>query len=292
MVPRRRHRLRGARGRLAGRRRRRRPRSAARLRGRRSRVGETCASLGCEPVAPGRRRGGRAREAPRPPLARRGTPPSRSSAPPTEATVLLGHTLDDQAETVLLGLARGSGTRSLSGMAAATGRFRRPLLGVRREQTRGGLRGARPHGLGRPAQRGPAVHAGPGTARGAARARGRARSWRHRGAGTDGRRGPGRRRRPRRARGRRPGRSRSARQTGSTPTTLLAQPAAIRRRVLRLAALDAGCPAGDLFAVHVDELERLVIDWHGQGPITPARWCRAVPAIQGAVILVRPAVGG
>ena len=49
--------------------------------------------------------------------------------------VLLGHTLDDQAETVLLGLARGSGAASLQGMAAETGLYRRPLLGIRREQT-------------------------------------------------------------------------------------------------------------------------------------------------------------
>ncbi len=49
--------------------------------------------------------------------------------------VLLGHTLDDQAETVLLGLARGSGASSLHGMAAVSGPFLRPLLGIRRETT-------------------------------------------------------------------------------------------------------------------------------------------------------------
>ena len=49
--------------------------------------------------------------------------------------VLLGHTLDDQAETVLLGLARGSGAVSLQGMDAATGVYRRPLLGIRRSTT-------------------------------------------------------------------------------------------------------------------------------------------------------------
>ena len=52
-----------------------------------------------------------------------------------DALVLVGHTLDDQAETVLLGLARGSGTRSLAGMAARQGRLLRPLLGVRRAET-------------------------------------------------------------------------------------------------------------------------------------------------------------
>ncbi|MEA5117395.1 MAG: ATP-binding protein, partial [Propionicimonas sp.] len=53
-----------------------------------------------------------------------------------EEIVLLGHTLDDQAESVLLGLARGSGTRSLAGMPARRGRFVRPFLGLRAEVTR------------------------------------------------------------------------------------------------------------------------------------------------------------
>jgi len=52
-----------------------------------------------------------------------------------EELILLGHTLDDQAETVLLGLARGSGTRSLAGMPARRGSFVRPLLGLRAAQT-------------------------------------------------------------------------------------------------------------------------------------------------------------
>ncbi|KQQ08575.1 tRNA lysidine(34) synthetase TilS [Rathayibacter sp. Leaf296] len=52
------------------------------------------------------------------------------------AAVLLGHTLDDQAETVLLGLARGAGAASLHGMAPVSGPLRRPLLGLRRATTR------------------------------------------------------------------------------------------------------------------------------------------------------------
>jgi tRNA(Ile)-lysidine synthase len=53
-----------------------------------------------------------------------------------ESPVLLGHTLDDQAETVLLGLGRGSGPRSMAGMTAYDAPWLRPLLGVRRATTR------------------------------------------------------------------------------------------------------------------------------------------------------------
>ena len=52
------------------------------------------------------------------------------------APVLLGHTLDDQAETVLLGLGRGSGPRSIAGMRVADPPWFRPLLQLRRSLTR------------------------------------------------------------------------------------------------------------------------------------------------------------
>ena len=52
-----------------------------------------------------------------------------------DAPVLLAHTLDDQAETVLLGLGRGSGSRSIAGMRPYDPPWCRPLLGVRRALT-------------------------------------------------------------------------------------------------------------------------------------------------------------
>ena len=56
--------------------------------------------------------------------------------------ILLAHTQDDQAETVLLGLARGSGPGSLKGMAPRDGVFHRPLLGLPRATLRGALEDA------------------------------------------------------------------------------------------------------------------------------------------------------
>jgi tRNA(Ile)-lysidine synthase len=52
-----------------------------------------------------------------------------------DAPVLLAHTLDDQAETVLLGLGRGSGSRSIAGMRSCDPPWYRPLLGIRRALT-------------------------------------------------------------------------------------------------------------------------------------------------------------
>jgi tRNA(Ile)-lysidine synthase len=57
-----------------------------------------------------------------------------------QGPVLLAHTLDDQAETVLLGLGRGSGARSIAGMRPHDPPWCRPLLGVRRATTHAACR--------------------------------------------------------------------------------------------------------------------------------------------------------
>ncbi|MGH3772355.1 MAG: tRNA lysidine(34) synthetase TilS [Pseudonocardiaceae bacterium] len=67
--------------------------------------------------------------------ARRARYAALRDAAPAGALVLLGHTLDDQAETVLLGLGRGSGPRSVAGMRELDPPWGRPLLGVRRAVT-------------------------------------------------------------------------------------------------------------------------------------------------------------
>jgi tRNA(Ile)-lysidine synthase len=58
-----------------------------------------------------------------------------AAAAAANAFVLLGHTRDDQAETVLLGLGRGSGPRSIAGMRRRDGRYLRPFLDVDRATT-------------------------------------------------------------------------------------------------------------------------------------------------------------
>jgi|SRR5690625_3713706 len=60
---------------------------------------------------------------------------AQAAAETQARAILLGHTMEDQAETVLLGLLRGAGTRALAGMAPTRATYWRPLLGVRRADT-------------------------------------------------------------------------------------------------------------------------------------------------------------
>ncbi len=181
------------------------------------------------------------------------------------AAVLLGHTRDDQAETVLLGLARGSGARSLSGMAGRTGRLVRPLLAVDRATTRRACAALGldpwddPHNqdpaYARARVRHEAVPAleralGPGVAAALARTADLLRAdadaldaWADRVL----------------AELTEPG--------GLEVAALAGLPAAVRTRVLRRAAIAAGAPAGALSAGHVTALDALVTRWHGQGPL-------------------------
>jgi tRNA(Ile)-lysidine synthase len=198
------------------------------------------------------------------------------------AAVLLGHTLDDQAETVLLGLARGSGGRSLAGMPARRGRYRRPLLAVRRATTGAacaelGLEPWQdPHNQDFRFARArvrhqalPALEAalGPGVAEALARTAGQLRAdaecleelafaesgklrdgFSSPSGGLGGVVPPGA----------------SGAPAGLDVPWLRDLPAAIRTRVLRDAAIMAGCPPGSLTAGHIDRVAELVTGWRGQ----------------------------
>ncbi|GIG23051.1 tRNA(Ile)-lysidine synthase [Cellulomonas chitinilytica] len=191
------------------------------------------------------------------------------------AAVLLGHTLDDQAETVLLGLARGSGARSLAGMPATRGVLRRPLLALRRADTVAACEalGLEPWHDPTNAADHPAAGArsrvrdrvlpvledvlGPGVAAALART---AAQLREDAAALDALAGVLLADATQAVTGRHDG------LVGLDCATLAAAPDAVRRRALRAAALTAGCPGGALHRTHVLALDALVVGWHGQGP--------------------------
>ncbi|WP_405491566.1 tRNA lysidine(34) synthetase TilS [Streptomyces sp. NBC_00096] len=192
--------------------------------------------------------------------------------------VLLGHTRDDQAETVLLGLARGSGIRSLSGMAEVSGgpgtpgargrrhRYRRPFLQVDRQTARKACMVQSlavwddPHNTDPAYTRSRLRHEGlpalekalgKGVVEALARTAQLSRddadaldAWaaeaEHGVRDEDGR---------------------------LECAKLYVLPPAVRRRVLRRAVVAAGSPAGSLFARHIEEVDRLITGWRGQGAI-------------------------
>jgi tRNA(Ile)-lysidine synthase len=176
------------------------------------------------------------------------------------SVVLLGHTLDDQAETVLMGLARGSGGRSIAGMRRGFEVYRRPLLDLTRAQTERACRAegiefwSDPHNADPRFLRSRVRHTvlplleselGPGVAATLART---ADQLRRDVAALD--------ELALAALQERRGRTRGL-DLRLDLDELAEDLPAVAARVLRLAALEAGSPASELFAVHVDALEAL-----------------------------------
>ncbi|MFF7812971.1 tRNA lysidine(34) synthetase TilS [Streptomyces sp. NPDC007945] len=183
--------------------------------------------------------------------------------------ILLGHTRDDQAETVLLGLARGSGIRSLSGMAAVSGtqgRYRRPFLQLDRQTVRKACVAQElavwddPHNSDPAYTRSRLRHEGlpalekalgkgvvEALARTAQLSRDDADALDTWAADVE---------------------TAVRDEAGALECAKLhGLPPAVRRRVLRRAAIAEGAPAGSLFARHIEELDRLITGWRGQGAI-------------------------
>ena len=179
--------------------------------------------------------------------------------------VFLGHTRDDQAETVLLGLARGSGTRSLSGMAIENGIYLRPLLHITRDETVAACKeiGVEPWNdphngnteFSRVRVRTEVLpimeeKLGPGIAAALSRS---ASILRDDADALD---------------------EIAQREISRFDLTnlgceeLAALPRAIRSRVLRAAIYAAGAPTGAITADHLTAVEALVTSWRGQGALS------------------------
>ncbi|MEO7754654.1 MAG: tRNA lysidine(34) synthetase TilS [Terracoccus sp.] len=180
--------------------------------------------------------------------------------------VLVGHTRDDQAEQVLLGLSRGSGARSLAGMPVRRDRFVRPLLALPRATTEAACAAYGIEPWEDPHNRDESFR------------RVRARRLL---ASLEGDLGPGfgaalarsadllredadyLETLARRARSELP----DVAGGGVDLAALAALPRAIRTRVWRLLAAEAGAPLANVNAAHVESLDALLTCWHGQGPL-------------------------
>lgn len=197
---------------------------------------------------------------------------TRAAGSTASVAVLLGHTREDQAETVLQRLARGSGARSLAAMAPVTGLWRRPFLGLARADVRaaatealaplGREPWADPHNADRDFGRvrvralldGLAADLGPGVVLGLARS---AELLRDDADALDAL-----------AEAAFEEQVRVEGDTASAPCSDLALlPRAVRTRVVRLMARHVGCPADAVGIDHVRRIDALVVDWHGQGGI-------------------------